>query len=80
MTASTPWACSHSASSTVVAEDRMRAPVARTRASSGAAGKPKWKLTTAGLNSSTSAAVASPKGARDAPATAANGSRPSSTA
>ena len=47
----------------------LRAPAARTRASSSGAGSPKWKLTTAGLNSSSTSAAAAPKGAREAPAT-----------
>src|SRR5918995_1566802 len=59
MTASTPCASSQRASSTVVAEEKILAPSARTRASSSFAGRPKWKLTTAGRNSaSTSAASA----------------------
>ena len=42
-------ASSQRASSTVVAEERIFAPHARTRASKSATGRPKWKLTTGGL-------------------------------
>ena len=57
ITASTPRCSSQSASSTVVALERMRAPLARTRSSSGSSGSPKWKLTTGGRSSSISSAA-----------------------
>jgi len=45
----------------VVADDSTMAPDAFTRSTSALSGRPKWKLTTAGLSSSTSAHCASPK-------------------
>ena len=52
MIASTPCAASHCASATVVADDHTCAPARRTRSSSGAGGRPKWKLTTSGRSAS----------------------------
>jgi len=78
MIASQPCASSQIASSTVVADDRITAPVARTRASSAGAGNPKWKLTTSGLLSSTRPHQVSSNGARVGAAITALGSTPSS--
>jgi hypothetical protein len=47
-----------------VAEERVKAPAALTRASKPGCGKPKWKLTTAGRASSTTTHMALSKGAR----------------
>ncbi len=66
ITPSTPCASSQRASATVVAEERVKAPAALTRASKPGCGKPKWKLTTAGRASSTTTHMASSKGARAA--------------
>ena len=78
MMASTPWACSHSASSTVVALDSTLAPQARTRASNWGEGRPKWKLTTGGRNGSTRSAISSLKGLRPGPVAMLAGSMPCS--
>jgi hypothetical protein len=68
MIASTPCASSHNASSTVVADDKTLEPIAFTRPSNSADGKPKWKLTTAGLNSLRTSAASALKGERPGPA------------
>ncbi len=78
ITASQPRASSQRASSTVVAEETTLAPAARTRASSAASGRPKWKLTTSGLSDSTTAQVASSNGARLANGAVVSGSMPNS--
>ncbi|MNP46817.1 hypothetical protein D3C76_1408410 [compost metagenome] len=78
MIASQPWRSSHSASSTVVAEDSTFAPVALTRASSDASGRPKWKLTTSGRSSSTRAHRSASNGARLEAGYGASKSAPSS--
>jgi hypothetical protein len=78
MTASTPCDSSQRASSTVVAEETMRRPVARTRASSAGAGRPKWKLTTAGRTASTTAALSASNGCLPGPGTMADASMPCS--
>ena len=78
MIASQPCSSSQTASATVVAEETIFAPVARTRSRSAGSGRPKWKLTTSGRNSSTSAQKASSKGARWPAGVGASGSRPSS--
>ncbi|MNF07573.1 hypothetical protein D3C80_2077830 [compost metagenome] len=64
MIASQPLRSSQAASSTVVALDSTLAPLAFTRCSSSACGRPKWKLTTSGRNASTSRQLCSSKGAR----------------
>ena len=78
MIASTPRASSQRASSTVVADDTIFAPDARTRASRSSAGSPKWKLTTAGLNSSSTPATSRLNGSRPGPVAIAFGSIPCS--
>jgi hypothetical protein len=62
----------------VVAEEMILAPVARTRASSAGAGRPKWKLTTSGRASSIKAQNASSNGTRLDSGIGASGSSPSS--
>ena len=61
MTASTPAVSSALASATFVAEQRMRQPMSLRAATMAASGKPKWKLTTAGLIWSRAAKRASSK-------------------
>ncbi|MCY1546024.1 hypothetical protein D9M68_819990 [compost metagenome] len=78
MTASTPFASSHSASSTVVAETSTFAPQPRTLASSDSGGSPKWKLTTGGLNSASRSATSALKGLRPGPVGMPAGSMPNS--
>ena len=78
MIASTPWDSSQRASSTVVAEERIFAPMLRTRSSNAGFGRPKWKLTTAGLNAASTSAAASLKGARPGPSGMEAGSMPNS--
>ena len=53
-------------------------PAALTRLSSAWSGRPKWKLTTSGFNSSTSSHIAASNGARLAALTGAAGSSPNS--
>ena len=64
MIASQPRSSSQRASATVVADAMTRQPAALTRASNAGAGKPKWKLTTSGLASSTTLHMSSPNGGR----------------
>ena len=78
MIASQPRSASHLASTAVVADAITLQPAARTRASSCGVGRPKWKLTISGLNSSTMAQVVSSKGARLTAGTGFAGSTPSS--
>ena len=78
MMTSAPFSSSQIASFTIVADDITIAPAALTRLTSAASGRPKWKLTTSGFNSSTTAHIASSNGARLAALTGAAGSRPNS--
>ena len=78
MTASTPWASSQRASSTVVALDSTLAPQPFTRASRAGSGRPKWKLTTRGWKGSTMSAISALNGARPAPVPMLAGSMPNS--
>ena len=64
MIASQPHSSSQRASATVVADDMILAPVAFTRSSNVASGRPKLKLTTSGRKSSTSAQNSASNGAR----------------
>ena len=79
MMASAPFCSSQTASFTRVAQPITTHPVALTRSSSDLSGRPKWKLTTSGFNSSTSSHIASSKGARAAAGTGISGSSPSSS-
>ena len=78
MTASQPCSARWRASATVVAEAITAAPAARTRATSGGDGSPKWKLTTRGRHSSTIAHIASSNGRRVAAGSGASGAMPCS--
>ncbi len=60
----------------VVAVEITRQPRAFTSASSAGAGRPKWKLTTAGRNSSSSGRCSGPNGARPVPSVTTEGSTP----
>ena len=75
---SAPFSSSQIASLTMVAGDITMQPAALTRAKSAASGRPKWKLTTSGFNSSTKAHIATSNGARLSALTGAAGSIPSS--
>ena len=74
--ASTPRASSPAPRRPVVADERIRAPVARTRASRSLGGRPKWKLTTAGRSSSSRCAASAPNGVRAGPGGMRAGSMP----
>ena len=74
--ASTPCASNQRASSTVVAEDSTLAPHFFTCFSNSGVGRPKWKLTTAGLNSSRTSAAAALNGTRPCPVGIMFGSMP----
>ena len=78
MTASQPCPSSQRASSADVAELMTSIPASFTRLSSAASGMPKWKLTTLGLNSSTTSHIAAVNGARVGAFLPASAARPSS--
>ena len=78
ITASQPCASSQRASAAVVAELMTTIFSAFRRFTSAASGRPKWKLATLGLNSSTTSQSAASKGARTGPPTPASAGRPSS--
>jgi hypothetical protein len=64
MTAATPRSSSHCASAAVVAELITGKPAALSRPSSGSADRPKWKLTTSGVVSSTTSHIAASNAVR----------------
>ncbi len=68
ITASQPRASSQRASSTVVADERIFAPVPFIRSTNLDSGSPKWKLTTSGLSSTTRSHRRLSNGDRGAPA------------
>jgi hypothetical protein len=64
MMASTPRASSQRASAAVVAELMITQPASLTRVTKASSGRPKWKLTTSGLSSSTASQKTASKAAR----------------
>ena len=64
--------------SSVVAEASTLEPCSRTAARSSSLGRPKWKLTTRGLNSASSTAASMPNGVRTGAGVTASSSSPSS--